>query len=145
VRTVAKNVVVVPYMPGILQLERRVNRVGNAVLDAVYRDIIRKVPVNTRNSPGPMGALKRSVRMRQAATLKEDGRIYVGTDHWHFVEYGTRPHMIYPRYKQALYWPGAGFPRARVHHPGATANPFMRSSVYKKRKIRVVQSHVEVI
>src|SRR5690606_40474018 len=115
------------------------------VLDAVYRAIIRKVPVHTRKSPGPMGALKRSVRMRQAATLKEDGRIYVGTDHWHCVEYGTRPHMIYPRYKQALYWPGAGFPRARVHHPGATANPFIRSSVYRSRQIRVIGGKVEVV
>ena len=141
----SSKVVIVPFLPGIYGLESRINRVGNEVLDAIYRDMSRKAPVKVRNSPGPAGALKRSIRKRPAAFVQQSRRIYVGTDHWHFVEYGTKPHMIYPRYKQALYWPGAGYPRARVHHPGATANPFIRSSVYRSRQIRVIGGKVEVV
>lgn len=137
--------IVVMNPPGVAAVERRIVRVGNAVLDAVYDDVKRKAPVKVRNSPGPAGALQRSIRKQSSGLIFGTRRVYAGTDHWHFVEYGTRPHMIYPKYKQALYWPGAGYPRAKVHHPGATANPFMRSSIYKRRQIRVVAGRVEVI
>lgn len=38
-----------------------------------------------------------------------------------WIEYGTRPHEIRPRNKQALYWPGAPHPMARINHPGTRA------------------------
>jgi hypothetical protein len=42
-----------------------------------------------------------------------------------FVEFGTKPHVILPKDKKALYWPGAAHPVARVNHPGSKSNPFM--------------------
>lgn len=42
-----------------------------------------------------------------------------------FVEFGTRPHVILPKDKQALFWPGAAHPVRSVNHPGTKANPFM--------------------
>lgn len=45
------------------------------------------------------------------------------------VEYGTAPHVIVPRNKKALYWPGAAHPVAKVNHPGTRAQPFMRPAV----------------
>ena len=42
-----------------------------------------------------------------------------------FVEFGTRPHVILPKEKQALFWPGAAHPVRSVNHPGTRANPFM--------------------
>jgi len=44
-----------------------------------------------------------------------------------FVIQGTRPHVIVPRYKQALRWPTAtGFAFAkRVNHPGYAGDPYM--------------------
>ena len=41
------------------------------------------------------------------------------------VEFGTKPHVILPKEKQALYWPGARHPVKRVNHPGQKPNPFM--------------------
>jgi hypothetical protein len=46
-----------------------------------------------------------------------------------FVEFGTKPHMIYPKDKMALYWPGAAHPVKSVSHPGTKANPFMERIV----------------
>src|SRR5690606_40700114 len=137
------KVVIVPFLPGIYGLESRINRVGNEVLDAIYRNMSRKAPVKVRNNLGPPVALKRSIRKRRAALVQQSRRIYVGTDHWHFVEYGSQPHMIYPRYKQALYWTGAGYPRAIVHHPGATSHHFIRSSVFISRPSRVIGGPLE--
>lgn len=35
----------------------------------------------------------------------------------------TPPHDIYPKRKQALYWPGARHPVKHVKHPGSTIKP----------------------
>jgi hypothetical protein len=35
-----------------------------------------------------------------------------------FLEKGTRPHVIRPRQKKALFWKGADHPVRLVHHPG---------------------------
>ncbi|ABD94204.1 tail component protein [Streptomyces phage mu1/6] len=45
------------------------------------------------------------------------------------VEYGTAPHVIVPKDKKALYWPGAAHPVAKVNHPGTRAQPFMRPAI----------------
>lgn len=42
-----------------------------------------------------------------------------------YVEFGTKPHVIVPREKKALYWPGAAHPVRKVNHPGTKPNPFM--------------------
>lgn len=41
------------------------------------------------------------------------------------VEFGTRPHDIYPVNKKALYWSGALHPVRHVFHPGTNPQPFM--------------------
>ncbi len=43
-----------------------------------------------------------------------------------YVHEGTRPHIILPRIKKALWWEGALHPVRRVQHPGTKANPFMQ-------------------
>lgn len=50
-----------------------------------------------------------------------------------YVEYGTAPHVITPRNKKALFWPGARHPVARVNHPGTTAQPFLRPALLQHR------------
>jgi len=47
------------------------------------------------------------------------------TSYSRFVEFGTAPHDIFPKDKQALYWPGAAHPVKVVHHPGTKANDYM--------------------
>jgi len=51
-----------------------------------------------------------------------------------FVHEGTRPHIITPRNKKALYWKGAMHPVKRVMHPGTKANPFMEIGAENSRK-----------
>jgi hypothetical protein len=41
------------------------------------------------------------------------------------VEYGSAPHTIRPRTKQALFWPGATHPVKQVQHPGTAPQPFL--------------------
>jgi hypothetical protein len=46
-----------------------------------------------------------------------------------FVEFGTKPHVILPKDKKALYWPGAAHPVRKVNHPGTKPNAFMERVV----------------
>jgi hypothetical protein len=49
------------------------------------------------------------------------------------VEMGTAPHVITPRNKKALSWPGAAHPVARVNHPGTQPQPFLRPALLQRR------------
>lgn len=68
--------------------------------------------------PVKRGWLRASIH----AERKGAGRVVVmgnaHTPYAPYIEYGTRPHYIYPRRAKALWWPTAGFPRWRVYHPG---------------------------
>lgn len=71
------------------------------------------------------GELLSTVRSTKSLT---GGRVWIGTGHWRYIEYGTPPHIINPRVKQALWWEGAPYPVRRVYHPGITAYaPMMRT------------------
>lgn len=82
-----------------------------------------------RNAPVDSGDLVRTIKRRGT-------EITIGTDYWHFVEYGTRGHIIRPRTKKALWWPGASHPVAKVYHPGTRPQPFIRPAVTRQRRLR---------
>lgn len=45
------------------------------------------------------------------------------------LEEGTPPHVIRPRFKKALFWPGARHPVKSVRHPGTRSyEPLLRAS-----------------
>lgn len=127
----------VPYPPGMGQLRVRVQNVGAAFTEAVFRDAV-------DNAPFAEGDLSRSIRSTWNH-INLRGRVYVGTDHWRFPEYGARgPHPIDPRYKKALFWfakknsIGLTHPISRVtKHPGNSAEPYMRPAIWKKRTAEV--------
>jgi len=52
-------------------------------------------------------------------------RWFPTADYAPYVEFGTKPHTILPKDKQALYWPGAAHPVRKVNHPGSKPNQFM--------------------
>lgn len=52
-------------------------------------------------------------------------RVTAGADYAKYVEWDTRPHIIRPRVKKALFWPGAAHPVAIVRHPGTTGQHIM--------------------
>jgi hypothetical protein len=72
--------------------------------------------------------LQGSIQMRPAV---DDGAVVTGywgsfaTNYALFVEQGTEPHVIYPRFKKALFWPGADHPVRMVNHPGTKPYPFL--------------------
>lgn len=82
-----------------------------------------------RNAPVDSGDLVRSIKRRGTT-------ITIGTDYWHFVEYGTRAHIIRPRVKKALWWPDAQHPVKKVYHPGTRAQPFIRPAATRQRRLR---------
>lgn len=105
-------------------------RLENTVAGEVAVDARRNVPVKS-------GDLRRTITRRR-------NRVYVGTAYWAAVEFGSKPHTIYPRTKKALYWPGAAHPVARVNHPGTPEQPFMRPALYKRRVLRTGPGRVSL-
>lgn len=76
------------------------------------------------------GALLKSVRSTKGEGV---GLVWISTDHWQHLEYGTPPHIIRPRRKKALWWKGARHPVSIVHHPGARAYAPMRRAAAEMR------------
>lgn len=68
---------------------------------------------------------KERVRVRGAAAV----RVTNTSDHAAILEHGSRPHIIEPSTKKALYWRGAAHPVRRVHHPGTPALHIMRNAL----------------
>jgi HK97 gp10 family phage protein len=79
------------------------------------------------NAPVRTGTLRRSIHAVETASSRLAAEVTVGTNvtYGRMVEEGTRPHVIYPRDKQALFWKDALHPVRRVQHPGTPAQPFL--------------------
>jgi hypothetical protein len=45
------------------------------------------------------------------------------------LEKGSPPHVIEPKNKKALFWPGAEYPVRRVNHPGTPAYNILRRAL----------------
>jgi len=60
-------------------------------------------------------------------------RVTATAAHSAVLEFGSRPHVIEPRTKQALFWAGAAHPVARVHHPGTPALHILRTALKAAR------------
>ena len=77
----------------------------------------------TKNTvPWRTGFLVQTFRAEVTAGML---RWFPTADYAPYVEFGTKPHVIEPKDKKALYWQGADHPVKRVNHPGTKANPFM--------------------
>jgi hypothetical protein len=60
------------------------------------------------------------------------------------VEYGTKPHIIKPKNKKALYWKGARHPVKSVRHPGGRAKPYLIPA-FEKEKNNLINDLKKVI
>lgn len=88
-----------------------------------------------RAAQGPLRASIRAEAPAKTGNLRaslrwEGGNLY-GAAYGPLVVGGTRPHVIMPRSKQALFWPGAAHPVRVVHHPGTKPNDFVRRGTDK--------------
>lgn len=107
---------------------------------AVARDLNRRA-INVRNqavvnATGRPGPNVQTGRLRSSITheLSSDAgglvaRVGTNVTYAVFVEEGTRPHLILPRNKQALFWKGARHPVRSVNHPGNRPYPFLRPAL----------------
>jgi hypothetical protein len=118
-----------PAAPAILH--ERATDVLHQYAEAIARDARAGCPVSAESEERDGPHLVETV-------VVEGTRVYVGDGHsplWLFMEYGTLPHMIYPRRKAALFWPGARHPVRSVKHPGTPEFAFMRKALYQRRTV----------
>lgn len=112
---------------GRARIRNRIDEVVGQVTEEVYTDARRYCPID-------LGALYRSLRTARPRPLV--GQVWVGSDHWLYVEYPTRPHEIRSRGPWLLRNRRTGQVFGyRVWHPGTQAQPFMRMALYQTRRL----------
>lgn len=99
------------------------------VVETIEAHGVKEAPVETSD-------LVNSITSYLAGTT---GVVKATAGHASYVHEGTRPHVILPRDKKALYWPGAGHPVKKVHHPGTKANPFFERAIRKANPQRAFE------
>ena len=81
-----------------------------------------------RNTPVRTGALRNSIILQKTQNGFEIGS---SLSYAEAVEMGVEPHVIVPKEKKALFWPGAPHPVKKVNHPGFSGR-FMFLKASKK-------------
>lgn len=119
--------VVFMYEPGMQRLEGITNDQAYEITKEIAQEIRQNVHFDE-------GDLRRSVRARK---LARSSRVYIGTDHWYFHEYGVKPHRIRVKTAKVLanWKTRQTFGRA-VNHPGHRAYRPIRRAFYKKRVMK---------
>lgn len=111
-----------------LKVERNIVRgMLRAAAAVIVGQAKQRVPVRS-------GRLAKSIRARSGlrngrpqAQVRVGGTGKGAAWYAHLVEFGAAPHDIKPRSRKSLFL--AGLAREIVHHPGATAHPFMRPAM----------------
>lgn len=92
----------------------------------VYQaNIKREAPVNKQKGGASAGTLQSSIRVENHGPL--ESRVFQDRNIAPYAIYvlkGTPAHMIRPKHKKALFWPGLKNPVKWARHPGTEANPF---------------------
>ncbi|MEM2003164.1 MAG: HK97 gp10 family phage protein [Nitrososphaerota archaeon] len=124
----------VSYRVKIDGLEKLLNQLSpeksKLIQDKILENTARVMAEEVANlSPVRTGQLMRSWSYRKIS----DSKYIVGSkaEYASFVEFGTRPHVIYPRRARALRFEVDGevvFAR-RVHHPGTPAQKFVAQAL----------------
>lgn len=118
---------------GINRIRDRALDFGHNVAKLVLIDVLDTIPIDT-------GAMLRSTRITRHRTGAPiwigSSRVWVGTDHWRFTEYGVPPHHIIARRKKALANKKTGQIFGKeVNHPGIKPVAYMRRALYKRRVV----------
>lgn len=100
--------------------------IGTVILIGdIGNDLVKRIKAA---APKKTGKLQDSVERTSSGLANQ---IWLGTDYQRFVIYGARPHIIIPRDKGALYWPGADHPVLMVYHPGIKPRDFVGEAFTK--------------
>ena len=98
-------------------------QVTSKLLNLASQDLVRNLMIN---SPVDHGLLK---QWYIDSLTDTEAHIKTPAEYAADVNYGTRPHMIYPRDKKMLYWEGADHPVPYVVHPGTSPTLFIENSI----------------
>lgn len=118
-----------------------------AAIGAQVKKITREVRDDAiAGCPVDSGDLVSTIRMRFPGGLR--GQVVVGgkgplvtsAGYWKFVEYGTAPHWIDSTGPWSLRSDEGVYFGRRVWHPGTTANPFMRTALYQRRRLNLARA-----
>ena len=126
-------------MAGSVRATFRPNRAGIAAAgrsEGIYRELERRAEKVERLALAlyephrKTGAYGRGFRKERARVRGQAAvRLVNDSGHAAILEHGSRPHIIEPRTKKALYWDGAAHPVRKVHHPGTPAFHIMRNAL----------------
>ena len=122
-------------------------KVERATRLAIDETMVECVKLAKEDAPLDTTAYHGSIQMRPA---KKDGQGMVGF--WGsfrilyaiFIELGTKAHIIRPKNKKALYWPGADHPVKQVKHPGTKAQHVLTKAADEEypKLARRIRSHL---
>ncbi len=102
--------------------------------ESVYRELERRgqrvIQLAQATAPEKTGEYKRSFKLERTRVRGKAAVSVVNTaGHSLIVELGSRPHVIEPKTKQALVWPGGRHPVKKVNHPGTPAYHVLRNAL----------------
>ena len=98
-------------------------QVQSKVVNLAAQDLVRNLMIN---SPVDHGLLK---SWFIDSISDSEAHIKTPAEYAAAVNYGSRPHMIYPTNKKMLYWEGAEHPVPYVVHPGTDGQHFVEDSI----------------
>ena len=98
-------------------------QVQSKVVNLAAQDLVRNLMMN---SPVDHGLLK---SWFIDSISDSEAHIKTPAEYAADVNYGTRPHFIYPTNKKMLYWEGAEHPVPYVVHPGTAPTLFVENSI----------------
>jgi hypothetical protein len=110
-------------------MDRICHAVAEQVTEEVFDDALVGCPIDE-------GELIASL---EEEVVGKNGYVSCGTDHWRFVEYGARPHIIRSHGPWQLRNRKTGQKFGWiVKHPGSPEQAFMRRALRQKRRLRRV-------
>lgn len=101
-------------------IQREIGRAARESGFVIQKNAMQEVPVKIGNLKASIGPPEVTV-VGMGATVK----ISTHADYAMPVHEGSGRHVIKPRDKRALWWPGAAHPVKSVNHPGNKPNRFM--------------------
>lgn len=113
---------------------RNLSTLERRILDAARIGINEVVKIAYRSTQDTTLFKDRTTELRKTIDIVDTGafskRLTTRARHARFVELGTRPHVIRPRYAPMLAFQIAGVwvRTMKVNHPGTAARPFMRNA-----------------
>jgi hypothetical protein len=115
----------------------RIDPSGRAHVDAAINDWLQDVIGDAILSDAKDFVPKQTSRLHDSLRAEVHSKVLrVGSldvNYCQAIEMGLPPMTITPRFKQALYWPGADHPVKKVNLPARAAQPFLRPALFQRR------------